>query len=115
DEKRVYLTGLSQGGHGTWMIAADHPELWAAIAPICGYLEPKRVIEKIKSIPVWCFHGEADDAVPGRQTSDLAAAAKAAGGDVKITTYPGVGHNSWDKAYREEKLGAWFLEHTRPK
>jgi len=114
DADRVYLTGLSQGGHGTWALAARHPERWAAIAPICGYGDPKVIADPIKALPVWCFHGDADQAVPVAQSQAMVDAIKAAGGDPKLTIYPGVGHNSWDKAYRDESLAEWFLEHRRP-
>jgi predicted peptidase len=113
DADRVYLTGLSQGGHGAWVLAARHPERWAAIAPICGYGDPKAIAEPIKSLPVWCFHGDGDQAVPVAQSQAIVAAIKAAGGEPKLTIYPGVGHNSWDKAYRDEPLADWFLEHRR--
>lgn len=115
DPDRLYLTGLSQGGHGTWAIGARHPDLWAAIAPICGYGEPGEFAQPLKSMPIWCFHGEADTSVPLKESVDITNAIKAVGGNPRLTTYPGVGHNSWDKAYREEKLYDWFLEHTRAK
>ncbi len=113
DTSRLYLTGLSQGGHGTWAIGAMHKDLWAAIAPICGYGDPKEFAEPLKAMPTWVFHGDADTAVPVKQSNDIVAALTAAGGKPKLTVYPGVGHNSWDKAYRDEKLYDWFLEHKR--
>lgn len=113
DASRLYLTGLSQGGNGTWDIGAKHPDVWAAIAPICGYGEPARYAEALKSMPIWCFHGDADTAVPVKQSQDMVEAIKAAGGSPKLTVYPGVGHNSWDRAYLEERLYDWFLEHAR--
>jgi predicted peptidase len=113
DPDRVYLTGLSQGGHGTWAIAARHPDRWAAIAPICGYGDPAQLAGPLKSMPIWCFHGEADTAVPVAQSVGMIEALKALGASPKYTSYPGVGHNSWDKAYRDEPLAAWFLEHVR--
>lgn len=114
DAQRLYLTGLSQGGHGTWMIAAAHPKTWAAIAPICGYGEPTLVAEKIKDIPTWCFHGDADTVVPPKQTTDMAAAIEAAGGKPKMSIFPNVNHGSWDRAYRDEKLWEWLLNQRRP-
>lgn len=114
DRSRTYLTGLSQGGHGTWVIGGNHPDVWAAIAPICGYGDPSAIAPPLKGMAIWCFHGEADDVVKIEQSKALTEAATAAGAEVKFTTYPGVGHNSWDKAYREEKLAAWLLEHRRP-
>lgn len=139
DPTRIYLTGLSQGGAGTWSIGSRHPELFAAIAPLCGFAVgsgagPARfgdaaACAKIASkladakMPIWAFHGEKDDAVPVDQTRKLMAAVKDAGWgaggvgtvaeDVKATYYPDANHNCWDKAYRESGLGAWFLAHRR--
>lgn len=113
DTSRLYLTGLSQGGHGTWAVGAKHPDLWAAIAPICGYGNPEEFAEPLKAMPIWCFHGEADKTVPVKQSQDIVAAIKAAGGSPELTTYPGVDHNSWDKAYQEAGLADWFLKHKR--
>jgi predicted peptidase len=115
DTTRLYLTGLSQGGHGTWAIGTKHPSLWAAIAPICGYGNPEDYASALKDMPIWCFHGEADKSVSVEQSRAIVEAIKTAGGSPKLTTYPGVEHNSWDKAYREEKLYDWFLEHKREK
>jgi predicted peptidase len=120
DASRVYLTGLSQGGAGTWAIGSRHPERFAAIAPICGYGDPAKVAA-LASMPVWAFHGESDKVVPVAQSIALVQAvrsAKSAADErvpLKFTPYPGVDHNSWDRAYRTEKLGAWFLEHSRKK
>jgi len=110
DKTRVYLTGLSQGGHGTWAIASMHPDLFAAIAAVCGY-GTKEMAEKVAKLPTWVFHGDADTTVEPERSQEMVDWIKDAGGSPKFTVYPGVGHNSWDKAYREEDLGAWFLEH----
>jgi len=110
DTKQQYLTGLSMGGFGTWSIAAAMPDRWAAIVPICGGGNPKDA-EKIKDIPCWCFHGDADNAVPVKRSQDMIAALKEAGGKPKYTEYPKVGHNSWDMAYGDDKLYPWMLEH----
>ncbi len=112
DTTRLYLTGLSQGGHGTWMIGAKHPEMFAALAPVCGWSDVATATT-LKPLPIWCFHGEADPTVKVEKSHEMVDAVKAAGGDVKLTTYPGVGHNSWDNAYGKEDLGAWFLQHTK--
>lgn len=114
DADRLYLTGLSQGGHGTWAIGAKHPDLFAAIAPVCGWGDVNTAAA-LKNTPIWAFHGEADMTVPVKGSIEMVEAARAAGGDAKITTYPGVGHNSWDNAYREAGLADWFLLHTRKK
>jgi len=133
DGKRIYLTGLSQGGYGTWVLGARHADTWAAIAPICGYAggfsrrEPDipanlpkpftgtlaDIGRPLKDMPVWAFHGEADNVVPVKETKDLVAAVKEAGGDPKMTLFPDIDHNSWDKAYREMDLYAWFLAHRK--
>ena len=112
DISRIYLTGLSQGGYGTWAIAAKHPDMFAAIAPICGWGDSGWA-PALKDIPIWCFHGDADTTVPVKASIDMVEAVKAAGGDPKLTIYKGMGHNVWDRAYQQENLAAWFLEHRR--
>ena len=114
DLSRIYLTGLSQGGHGTWAIAAKHPDMFAAIAPVCGWGDEK-IAAKLAKMPVWAFHGDADQAVNVDRSRDMKKWVEAAGGEVKLTIYPGVGHNSWDKAYRDENLGEWFLRFLKGK
>jgi predicted peptidase len=110
DGRRIYLTGLSMGGFGTWSLAAAHPDRWAAIAPICGGGDPK-IAEKIKEVPCWCFHGGADPVVKVEWSRNLMKALWDAGGHPNYTEYPGVGHNSWDKAYATRDLYEWFLKH----
>lgn len=113
DPKRRSLTGLSQGGHGAWAFAANHPDTWAAVAPICGYGDPKAIAEKVKDLPIWAFHGDADNVVPPKQTTEMIAAIEQAGGTPKMSIFPGVNHGSWDRAYRDEKLAEWLLEQKR--
>jgi predicted peptidase len=112
DPKRTYLTGLSMGGMGTFSLAAAMPEKWAAIVPICGRGDP-RTAEKIKDIPMWAFHGDADTAVKVAGSRDMVEAVKKAGGDPKYTEYPGVGHNSWDRAYATDELYEWLLKQSK--
>jgi predicted peptidase len=112
DGSRIYLTGLSQGGHGTWAIGASRRDIFAAIAPICGR-GGEESARKLVGMPIWAFHGEADSVVPVSATLDMAKFIEAAGGSCKLTIYPGVDHNSWDRAYREDNLAEWFLEHSR--
>jgi predicted peptidase len=111
DKKRVYLTGLSMGGFGTWSLAAAYPERWAAIAPICGGGDPKTAA-KIKDIHCWCFHGDADPTVKVERSREMIKALKDAGGSPRYDEYPGVNHNSWDKAYATAELYTWFLKHV---
>jgi predicted peptidase len=118
DPKRVYLSGLSMGGYGTWSLAQKYPERWAAIAPICGGISRspsaddfKAAAEKVKDIPCWCFHGDADPAVPVAQSRGMMKALWDAGAHPNYTEYPGVPHNSWDKAYATNDLYEWLLKH----
>lgn len=117
DAKRQYLTGLSMGGFGTWSIAAAHPDRWAAIAPICGGAgnaeQAEKVAAKIKDVPCWCFHGDADDRVPVEMSQTIIAALKKAGGKPRYTEYPKVGHDSWTPAYAEKELFPWMLSQQK--
>jgi predicted peptidase len=114
DSNRIYLTGLSMGGYGTWSLAAAFPERWAAIAPICGGGDTSTA-EKIKDIPCWCFHGDGDKAVPVQKSRDMIDALKKAGGSPRYSEMPFVGHNSWDPAYVTPELYPWLLSHKRSK
>jgi predicted peptidase len=111
DAKRIYLTGLSMGGYGTWSLAVKYPDRWAAIVPVCGRGDPTQA-EKIKDLPCWCFHGDADGAVKVQHSRDMIEAIKKAGGKPTYTEYPGVGHNSWDKAYGTAELYEWLLKQS---
>lgn len=111
DSKRLYLTGLSMGGSGTWSLAAAHPDKWAAIAPICGRGDPDTAT-KIKHIPTWCFCGDQDNPKLVESTRVMIKALKEAGGEPRYSEYPFVGHNSWDSAYVTPELYAWFLKHA---
>jgi predicted peptidase len=113
DASRVYLTGLSQGGHGAWTLAARHPRVFAAVAPVCGYGDAAALAPALKGVPVWAFHGDADRTVPVAETHRMVEALRGAGAQPRVTIYAGVDHNSWDRAYRQEKLAEWFLEHRR--
>lgn len=113
DPDRVYLTGYSMGGTGVWTIAMEHPERFAAIAPVCG-----RVINvlayRLKDMPIWCFHGDKDDMVDFSFSVQMVAKLKDAGAkDVQFTVYPGVKHNAWDPTYSNPELYEWFLSNKR--
>jgi predicted peptidase len=114
DPDRVYLTGLSMGGFGTWETATQYPERFAAIAPICGGGRPF-MARRLKNIPAWVFHGEKDNVVPIKRSEEMVDALKAAGGDVKFTRYPEAGHDSWTESYNNPALFEWFLQHKRGK
>ena len=112
DKKRIYVTGLSMGGFGTWMLTADRPERFAAAAPICGGYDPSQA-EKFVNTPLWAFHGEADSLVPVKLTQDMVKAIEDAGGKkVKMTLYPGVNHDSWTQTYENQVLYFWFLSNA---
>jgi len=108
DPKRIYLTGLSMGGFGTFAAVARRPELFAAAAPVCGGGDPKTA-SKMKDVPFWVFHGDQDKAVPVECSQVMVGALIGSGGEVKYTEYSGVGHDSWTPAYRTEKLIDWFF------
>ena len=112
DSKRIYLTGLSLGGFGTFSLAAADPERWAAIVPVCGGGDTSTA-SKVKDIPCWCFHGDADKAVPVQKSRDMIDAIKKAGGKPRYSEFPYVGHNSWDPAYITPELYPWLLAQKR--
>ncbi|MDX1992851.1 MAG: prolyl oligopeptidase family serine peptidase [bacterium] len=118
DTRRVYLTGLSMGGFGTWHLAYLYPQRFAAVVPICGgmpwYVEPADAAEVLKDKPLWVFHGDKDEIVPISESQQMVAALKAAGSAVKFTIYPETGHNSWTKTYDNPELYDWFLAHQLP-
>jgi predicted peptidase len=131
DPARVYLTGLSMGGHGTWYLAYRRPELFAAIAPLCGWVEEMgrfrgsvpvvpaesgaalpALARRLGKLPIWIFHGEADEAVPVSGSREPAAALKAASADVRYTEFLGTNHNVWDGVYASEEFTRWlFAQH----
>lgn len=112
DEKRIYITGLSMGGFGTWDAIERKPELFAAAAPICGGGDVAQA-KAIKDVPVWAFHGDDDGVVKVRRSRDMIAAIKAAGGKPRYTEYPKVGHFSWGPAYNDPELYAWMFDQQR--
>ncbi|HEX7655195.1 MAG TPA: PHB depolymerase family esterase, partial [Verrucomicrobiae bacterium] len=115
DAKRVYLTGLSMGGFGTWSLAAKHPERFAAIAPICGGGERLRLLllsdsqkQSLKTLGVWAFHGGKDNVVKLEESERMVAAFKSTGcTDIQLTVYPDAGHDSWTQAYNEPTFVDW--------
>ncbi len=111
DERRIYMTGLSMGGSGTWSIAEAFPDRFAAIAPICGDGDPLRA-SRMKNLPVWAFHGYSDPVVPWSNSKNMVDAVNLAGGNAKLTIYPDAGHDSWSQTYENEALYEWFLSCT---
>lgn len=112
DMRRIYLTGVSMGGYGTWRLAAEMPETFAAIAPICGGGEPSTA-PLLKDIPAWVFHGAKDDVVPISESRKMVEALESCGGNVRFTVYPDAGHDSWTETYENPKLFKWFQSHRK--
>lgn len=112
NDNRIYMTGLSMGGYGTWDVLARRPGFFAAAVPICGGGDPQTAA-KFAHVPLWCFHGEKDNVVPVSRSRDMINALKAAGGSPKYTEYPGVTHNSWAPTYADPKLFEWMFTQLR--
>jgi predicted peptidase len=113
DPSRVYLTGLSLGGIGTWAWGAAEPERFAALVPVAAFGDPTRAC-RLKDMPIWAFHGDKDDVVDPRGEIDMVAAVRACGGSPRLTIYPDTGHWSWEAAYSDPQLWLWLLEQRRP-
>ena len=118
DLHRVYLTGISMGGFGTWSLGLSHPERFAAIAPICGGGELITPLLADKSqlitLPVWAFHGAKDPVVPLEESERMVKLLKKYGvHEVKFTIYPEAQHDCWTETYANPELFAWFLQHAR--
>ncbi|MCA9884538.1 MAG: prolyl oligopeptidase family serine peptidase [Anaerolineae bacterium] len=114
NQDRMYLTGLSNGGQGTWEWAIAHPDQFAAIVPICGRSNPQGA-RKIAHLPIWVFHGEDDDVVPVEETTKMVKALEDAGADkLKVTIFPGVDHGSWIPAYADDALYEWLFAQKLP-
>lgn len=112
DRERIYLTGYSMGGEGTWNLAAARPDLFAAIIPIC----PSQNIEavpKVKNLPCWCFQGALDDPARVRNTRAMMLAIKQAGGRPIYQEYPDLEHNCWDAAYEDNEVFEWLLQQRK--
>lgn len=121
DKNRIYLTGLSMGGYGTWNFGTTYPDKFAAMAPICGGGETITILlsswdkpQALKTLPVWAFHGAKDTTVPVTESERMAGAMKNAGcQEVKLTVYPEANHDSWTETYNNPELYEWFLKHER--
>lgn len=122
DPERVYVTGLSMGGYGTWALAAAAPERFAAVAPICGGGDPVAVrlaggpqAEALKTLGVWAFHGAKDEVVRLSESERMVEAYKNLGASPKLTVYPEAAHDSWTETYANPALYEWLLQHRRAK
>ena len=114
DEDRVYVTGLSMGGYGTWALLQADPRRFAAAIPICGGGNALLAGRALRSVSVWAFHGEADRVVPVQESIDMVEAIRAAGGEnVELTVYPGVDHDSWTQTYDDPAVWEWLWSQRR--
>jgi predicted peptidase len=134
DPSRVYLTGLSMGGNGAWYLAYHHPDRFAALVVVCGFIDAftgkasgvrypaivdsgpdasAAIAQRVSKLPIWIFHGDADTVVPVEVSRRMAAALKAIGAPVQYTELPGVDHNSWDPAYGSADLSTWLFKQQR--
>ncbi|KAB8316084.1 prolyl oligopeptidase family serine peptidase [Tolypothrix campylonemoides VB511288] len=134
DPSRVYLTGLSMGGYGTWELALRHPARFAALVPVCPGVTPPAhrptlrvdavaadadpfaaLAARLRDVPLWIFHGARDDVLPVGQSRRAHAALRAAGArDARYTEFPDTGHDAWDPAYATDALWPWLFAQRRP-
>lgn len=113
DRKRIYVTGLSMGGFGTWDMLARSPQTWAAAMPVCGGGAPQTV-GKFKDVAIRIFHGELDEVVPTKSSELMAEALRKAGSKAELTMYPGVGHDSWTPTYQDPEVIKWLFTQRKP-
>lgn len=132
DPDRVYLTGLSMGGHGTWYLAYRNPGIFAAVVPICGWVLDipqfrgsvpvvpgdsgapiPALARRLRQVPIWIFHGEVDRVVPVAGSREPAAALKDIGADVRYTEFLGLDHDSWDATYASRAFVDWLFAQRR--
>jgi len=109
----VYVSGLSMGGMGTFVILNLRPEMFAAATPICGDGDPSLVSNYSKKVPIWIFHGSDDTVVSPKKSLKMAKAIIENGGSPKMTFYENVGHDSWNNAFAEKEFINWI--HSKSK
>ena len=115
DPNRVYLTGLSMGGYGTWQAALEYPEKFAAIVPICGggsHIDLP-FMDRLRNLPILAFHDSGDDVVPYQESVRMVEKVNASGGNAKLKTFHEKSHDSWTAAYANPELYEWMLSKTR--
>ncbi len=113
DDKRLYVTGLSMGGSGSWAITTAYPDKFAAAVPMCGRGDAAAA-EKLVALPIWVFHGAKDTGSPVTLSETMVEAVKKAGGEkIKLTIDPDAGHDCWTKAYADPALYKWLLEQKK--
>jgi len=117
DKRRAALAGMSQGGHGTWMIGARHPDRWRCLVPVCGYGRAQTVATRLRRMPIWCFQGMKDDVVLPHETQEIVRWLREfeqhEGIDstlLRATFFPDANHNAWDPAFATEDLPGWIAK-----
>lgn len=133
DRERIYLTGLSLGGFGTWHLALAHPRVFAALVPVCGGIVPNGsatsvrqspltmaaadphafTAERLRHIPIWMFHGSEDTVIHPSESRKMHEALRAAGAEVRYTEYEKVGHDAWNRAYDDAEMWTWLFQQRR--
>lgn len=113
DEGRIYLTGLSMGGFGTWALSAYTPDRFAAIMPICGGGEVL-LTRPLRNVPTWVFHGARDPIVPLKRSEDMVEGLKRFKGNVNFTIYPDALHDAWTATYNNPEVWEWLFAQKRP-
>jgi predicted peptidase len=114
DQNRIYITGQSGGGTGTWTMIAAYPDFFAAAVPVCGWGDVSRASLIVKNnVAVWAFHGALDPAIPADASRNMIATLRKAGGKPRYTEYPDVKHNSWVSAYPDPRLHVWLFQQQR--
>ena len=108
DQKRVYLTGLSMGGGGAWFLGSKYPNRFGAVVPMCGPTQPAQWAKGLQKMPIWCFHGENDDVVPLKRSTDMVKALKKVGNKPKFTIVKGKGHDI-TSLYYDDDIYKWIL------
>ena len=112
DPKRIYITGISMGGFGTWNLLREYPDFMAAAVPVCGAGDPAAV-SRFKAVPVWAFHGDKDEAVPVQRSIEMVEALKMVNGNVKFTLYKDTSHDCWTRTFDDAALYQWLLNQKR--
>ena len=113
DADRIYVTGLSMGGHGTWSLATTYPNRFAAIAPVCGWIDFFEIY-KLKNTPIWAFHGAKDNVVPVKYSEDPINVLRHLGSEnVKLSIYPEANHDAWTETYNNPEFYKWLLSQKR--
>jgi predicted peptidase len=115
DTKRIYITGLSMGGMGTFESVYRYPDLYTAALPICGGGNAEMYDQRVKKISFWVFHGAADAVVDVKLSREMVEKLKSIKADVNYSEYPGVNHNSWDNAFAEPTFLSWMFNHKKKK